>query len=72
MSSRIGVIHRLLLGSNFRGLVLPVLWHCSAVWCSAADIHIKLLDSVVTGERFLTGSVFECDVSHRRSVAVKK
>ena len=40
------------------------------MWCSAADTHLKLLDRAVSGARFLTGGVFECDSSHRRSVAV--
>ena len=40
------------------------------VWCSAADTHLKLLDRSVICARFLTGSVFECDIVHRRSVAV--
>ena len=59
-----------LLGRCFRGLVLPVLEYCSAVWCSAADTHLKLLDRAVSGARFLTGGVFEYDIVHRRSVAV--
>ena len=37
-------------------------------WCSAADTH--LLDRAVSGARFLTGGVFECNIFHRRSVAV--
>ena len=41
------------------GLVLPVLEYCSVVWCSAADTHLKLLDRAVSGDRFLTGGVFE-------------
>ena len=53
-----------------QGLVLPVLEYCSAVWCSAADTHLKLLDRVVSGANFLIGGVFECDLAHRRSVAV--
>ena len=61
---------RALLGRCFRGFVLPVLEYCSAVWCSAADTHHKLLDRAVSGARFLIGGVFECDISHRRSVAV--
>ena len=61
---------RSLLGRCFRGFVLPVLEYCSAVWCSAADTHLKLLDRVVSGARFLTGGVFECDISHHRSVAI--
>ena len=40
------------------------------VWCSAADTHLKLLDSVVNGASVLTGGVFECDLAYRRSVAV--
>ena len=54
----------------FRGFVLPVLEYYSAVWCSAADTHLKLLDRAISGARFLAGGVFECDISHRRSVAV--
>ena len=55
---------RSLLGRCFWGFVLPVLDYCSAVWCSAADTHLKLLDRAVSGAWFLT------DISHRRSVAV--
>ena len=40
------------------------------MWCSAADTHLKLLDCVVSGARFLAGGVLNCDLSHRRSVAV--
>ena len=59
---------RLLLESCFLGFVLPhVLEYCSAVWCSAADTHLKLLDRVVSGARCLTGGVFECDIAHRRN-----
>ena len=35
---------RSLLGTCFRGFVLRVSEYCSAVWCSAADTHLKLLD----------------------------
>ena len=61
---------RSLLVRCFRGFVLPVWEYGSAVWCSAADTHLKLLDQAVSGARFLTGGVFECDIAHRRSVAV--
>ena len=44
---------RSLLGRCFRGFVLPVLEYCSAVRCSAADTHLKLLDRVVSGDRSL-------------------
>ena len=41
---------------------MPVLEYCSAVWCSAADTHLRLLDRVVSGASFLTEGVFECDL----------
>ena len=77
-SKRLGILRkswrvfhdRALLGRCFRGFLLPVLEYCSAVWCSPADTHLKQLDRAVSGARFLTGGVFECDISHRRSVAV--
>ena len=60
-----------LLERCFLGFVLQVLEYCSAVWCSAADTHLKLLDRAVSGARFLIWGVFECDIAHRRrSVAV--
>ena len=40
------------------------------MWCSAADTHLKPVDRVVSDACFLTGGVFECDLAHRRSVAV--
>ena len=61
---------RLLLGRCFLSFVLPILEYCSAVWCSDADTHLKLLDRAVKGARCVTGDVFECDIDHRRSVAV--
>ena len=62
--------NRSLFGRCIRGFVLPVLEYCSAVWCSAADTHLKLLDRVVSGASFLTGDVFEFDIAHHQSVAV--
>ena len=46
---------RSLLEGCFQGFVLPILKYCSAVWCSAADKHIKLLDRVVSLAIFLMG-----------------
>ena len=60
---------RSLLERCFPGFV-AVLEYCSAVWCSAADTHLKLLDRAVSGARFLSVGVFGCDIAHRRSVAV--
>ena len=61
---------RSLLERCFKGFVLPLLEYCSAVWCSAVDTHLKLLDRAVSGARFLTGGVLECVIAHRRSVGV--
>ena len=77
-SQRLGILRkswrefhdRSLLGRCFLSFVLQVLEYCSAVWCSAGDTYLKLLDRAVSGARFLTGGVFECVISHRRSVAV--
>ena len=77
-SQRLGILRkswqvfhdRSLLGRCFHGFVLLVLEYCSGVWCLAANTHLKLLDRVVSGVCFLTGGVFECDISHHRSVAV--
>ena len=56
---------------SFWSFVLPVLEYCSAVWCSAAESHLKLLDRVVRSTGFLAGCVLECkcNLAHRRSVA---
>ena len=48
---------------------MPVLENSSAVWCSAADSHLKLLDSVIRSAGFLTGGVLECSLAHRQSTA---
>ena len=48
---------RSLLGRCFRFFFKSVLEYCSAVWCSAADIHLKLLDRVVSSACFSTGGV---------------
>ena len=58
-SQRLGILRkswrmfhdRTLLGRCFRCFVLPVLEHCCAVWCLAADTHLKLWteQSVVPG-----------------------
>ena len=50
---------RLLLGRCSRCFVLPIFEYCSAVWCSAADTHLKLLDSVVSGASIVIGGVFD-------------
>ena len=37
---------------------------------SGTDKHLKLLDRAVSGARYLTEGVFECDIAQRQSVAV--
>ena len=76
-SQRLGILRkswrvfhdRLLIRRCFWGFVLPVFEYWSAVWCSAADTHLKLLDRVVSGSCFLAGGVLNCNLSHRRFVA---
>ena len=78
-SHRLGILRkswrvfhdRSLLVRCFWVFFLTVLEYCSAVWCSAADTHLELLDRVVSGARFLTGDMFDrSENAHRRSVAV--
>ena len=77
-SQRLGLLRKswrvfhdkLLIGRCFWGFVLPVLEYCSAVCCSAANTHLKPLDSVVSGACFIAGGMLNCDLSHRQSVAV--
>ena len=77
-SQRLGILRmswrafhdKLLFGRCHLGFVLPVLEYCSAVWCSAADTHLKLLDRVVSGACCIAGGLLNCDLSHRRSVGV--
>ena len=54
----------------FEVFVLPVLQYNSAVWCLATDTHLKLLDRIVSGACFLAGGVLNCNLPHRRPVAV--
>ena len=63
------VFHDQSLLLSFWSFVLPVLEYCSAVWCSAADSHLKLLDRIVRSAGFLARGVLDCYLAHRRSVA---
>ena len=58
-----------LMKSCFYSFLFPVLEYCSAVWCSAADSHLRLLDRAVACAAFHKGGVLECNLLHRRSVA---
>jgi len=78
VSQRIGILRKsysifrdpAMLGTCFFSFLLPVLEYCSAVWCSAADSHLRLLDRTVASACFHIGGVLACDLAHRRSVAV--
>ena len=61
---------RLLIGRCFWGFVLSVFEYSSAVWCSVADPHLKLLDRIVSSACVLAGGVLNCNLSHRWSVAM--
>ena len=58
------------LGDDFEVLFCPF-WR-SVLQCGARLLlhTLQLLDRAVSGARFLTGGVFECDIAHRRSVAI--
>ena len=60
---------RSLLLRSFWSFVLPVLEYCSAVRCSAAYSHLKLLDRVVRSASFLAFGILDCNLAHRRFVA---
>ena len=40
------------------------------MWCSDTDSHLKLLDRLVRSDSSLAGGVLECNLAHRRSVAM--
>jgi len=77
VSQRIGILRKSwkvfrdsqVLLRCFNCFLLPVLEYCSAVWCSAADSHLKLPDRAVAGAKFLVGEALSCDLGHRREVA---
>ena len=55
---------------SFCSIVLPVLEYSSTMWCSTVNSHLKLLDRFVRNTSFLAGGVLECNLAHRRYVAV--
>ena len=55
--------NRSLILRSFSGFVLPVLVYFSAVWCSAADSHLKLLERFVRSAGFLAGGVLDCNLA---------
>ena len=58
------------LGDDF-SVLSCLFWSIVLQSGARLPIHtLKLLDRAVSGARFLTGGVFECDISHCRSVSV--
>ena len=53
---------------SFTFFLLPVLEYCAAVWSSAAECHLKLLDRVLSRVRFLCTEADLVNLAHRRSV----
>ena len=77
-SQRLGILRkswrefydRSLLGRCFRGFV-PPFWRTVLQCFVRLPIHtFKLLYRAVSGARFLTGGVLECDIAHRRTVGI--
>ena len=56
------------LGDAF-GVLSSQFWSTVPPFGGSAN-YLRLMDPVVSGASFLTGGVFECDLAHRRSVAV--
>ena len=46
------------------GVLSCLFWSTVLQCCSAADTFLNLLDRAVSGARFLTGGVFECNIAH--------
>ena len=51
----------------FFSFTLPHFEYCSAVWCSAADCHLRLLDRAFNSVKFLLSDL-DLDIGHRRDV----
>ena len=60
-------LDRSLLLRSFWSFILLILQYCLAVWCSAADSQLKLLDRVVRSAGFIAGGVLERNLAHRPS-----
>ena len=54
-------------GGVFFSFTLPHFEYCSAVWCSAADCHLRLLDRAFNSIKFLLSDL-DLDIGHRRDV----
>ena len=75
-SMRVGILRKtmsvfrdvVIVAKCFWAFILPVLEYCSAVWMSAPNSHLSLLDRVVSQVSLSGGSV-SCDFWHRRKVA---
>ena len=57
----------IILRKCFFSFTLPHFEYCSAVWSSAADCHLRLLDRAFNSVKFLL-SELDLDIGHRRDV----
>ena len=56
-----------ILRNCFFSFILPHFEYCSAVWMSAADSHLRLLDRAFNSVKFLLSDL-DLDIGHRRLV----
>ena len=68
-AQRLGIMRKSWQVFHDRSFLVRSFWsfvqYCSAVRCSAADSHLKLLDRVVKSAGFIAGGVLECNLAHR-------
>ena len=64
------IFNNISVNSNcFTAFVLPLLEYCAPVWSSAAPSHLRLLDRVLSGARFLTDRARSYNLWHRRDIS---
>ena len=56
-----------ILRKSFFSFILPHFEYCSAVWLSAADTHLRLLDRSFNSVKFLLTDL-DLDIGHRRDI----
>ena len=75
ISSKLGILRKCkkvfetddILRNCFFSFILPHFEYCSAVWLSAADSHLKLLDRSFNSVKFLLTDL-DLDIGHRRDI----
>ena len=75
ISQKLGILRKskkiyeddIILRRCFFSFILPHFEYCSAVWSSAADCHLRLLDRAFNSIKFLLSDL-DLDIGHRRDV----